>query len=80
MLVLTRKPRESVIVGNSIRITVIELSHGAVRLGFEAPPEVSIYREEIYREIAKANRSAFEEPREDGGVKGRSGTSRRRRP
>jgi carbon storage regulator len=60
MLILTRKPGESVVVGNSIRITVIELSHGVVRLGFEAPSDVSIYRDEIYREIAEANKAAVE--------------------
>ena len=60
MLVLTRKAGESVVVGNSVRITVIELSPGVVRLGFEAPPEVSIYREEVYREIAAANRDALD--------------------
>lgn len=60
MLILTRKPGESVVVGNSIRITVIELSHGVVRLGFEAPSDVSIYRDEIYREIADANKAAVE--------------------
>jgi carbon storage regulator len=60
MLVLTRKPGESVMVGNSVRITVTEISPNAVRLGFEAPAEVSIYREEVYVEIAQANRAAAE--------------------
>jgi carbon storage regulator len=60
MLVLTRKIGETVVVGNTIRITVLELSHGVVRLGFEAPPDVSIYREEIHREIARSNQAAFE--------------------
>ena len=59
MLVLTRKAGESIVVGNSVRITVIETSPGVVRLGFEAPAEVSIYREEVYREIAAANRAAL---------------------
>ena len=62
MLVLTRKPGESVVLGNSIRVTVVECSSGTVRLGFDAPAEVSIYREEIYREIAEANRSAVDDP------------------
>ena len=61
MLILTRKVGESVVIGNSVRVTVIDRSPGGVRLGFEAPPEVSIYREEIYREIAEANRSALDE-------------------
>ena len=60
MLVLSRKAGQGVVIGNSIRITVIELSPGMVRLGFEAPPEVSIYRDEIYGEIAKANRAALD--------------------
>ena len=66
MLVLTRKAGESIVVGNNIRITVTELSSGMVRLGFEAPPEVSIYREEIYREIAEANRAAFSDESGEG--------------
>lgn len=60
MLILTRKPNESVVVGNSIRITILEASSGGVRLGFSAPTDISIYREEIYREIAAVNRSAVE--------------------
>jgi carbon storage regulator len=58
MLVLTRKTGESVVIGNSIRIVVIESSSGGVRLGFEAPADVSIYRDEVYEEIAAANRTA----------------------
>ena len=60
MLILTRKLGESVMVGNSVRITVTELSSGVVRLGFDAPADVSIYREEIYIEIAQANRAALD--------------------
>ncbi|MCP3980611.1 MAG: carbon storage regulator CsrA [bacterium] len=58
MLVLTRKAGETVVVGDNIRITVIECSSGFVRLGFVAPDEVSIYREEIYVEIAKQKKAA----------------------
>jgi len=61
MLVLTRKPGETVVLGNSIRVTVIESSSGTVRLGFEAPEDVSIYREEIYLEIAALNRTAADD-------------------
>ena len=48
MLVLTRRVGEKIIIGNDITITVIKLSNGIVRLGFEAPKECSIYRKEIY--------------------------------
>ncbi len=58
MLVLTRKLGESVVIGNEIRVTVIECSSGIVRLGFEAPPDVSIYRAELHREIAAVNEAA----------------------
>lgn len=62
MLILSRKLNESIVVGNSVRITVVELSGGGVRLGFEAPSEISIYREEIHLEIARANRAAATVP------------------
>ncbi len=70
MLILTRKPGESVVIGNNVRITVIELSPGVVRLGFEAPTDVSIYRDEIYRQIVEANRSALGETTDDNGGDG----------
>ena len=63
MLVLSRKPGESIVIGNSIRVKIVELTSGSVRLGIEAPTDVSIYREELYDEIASANRAALQEPR-----------------
>ena len=59
MLILTRKIGETVIVGNTVRVTIVDLSPGVVRLGFEAPAEVSIHREEVYREIAQVNDEAL---------------------
>jgi carbon storage regulator len=59
MLILTRKTGESVVVGNSIRLTVVEVSGGMVRLGFDAPLAVSIYRDELHRETADENRAAI---------------------
>ena len=59
MLILTRKIGETVIIGNSVRVTIVDLSPGVVRLGFEAPVEVSIHREEVYREIAQINDEAL---------------------
>ena len=47
MLVLSRKVYESIIIGDNIRITVVGIHSGQVRLGFEAPRDVEIYREEI---------------------------------
>lgn len=59
MLVLTRKTHESVVIGNSIRVVVLETSSGAVKLGFDAPADMSIYREELHGQVAVANRAAL---------------------
>lgn len=47
MLVLTRKRGERIVIGNNIVITVTEISNGRVKLGFDAPPDIKIKREEI---------------------------------
>lgn len=47
MLVLTRKLKEKILIGDDIIVTVIRLESGKVRLGIEAPAEVRIVREEI---------------------------------
>lgn len=51
MLVLTRKIGETVVIDGDIRITVAAVQGGKVRLAFDAPSEVSIHREEVYRQI-----------------------------
>ncbi len=47
MLVLTRKPEEVLLIGDQIRIKVISTHGNRVRLGIEAPPNISIQREEM---------------------------------
>ena len=47
MLVLTRKTNESIIIGEDIVLTVIELRSGKVRQGIKAPREVSVHRRDI---------------------------------
>ena len=58
MLVLTRKPSQSLYIGDGIKITVHGIRGNQVRLGIEAPDNVRIYREEIYEQILEENRSA----------------------
>lgn len=58
MLVLSRRPQESFIIGHDIVITVLEVNGDTVRLGIAAPVEVAIHREEVYRELQKANTNA----------------------
>ena len=52
MLVLSRKRNESIVIDGSIVITVVEIRGDKVRLGIEAPREVSIHRQEIFVAIA----------------------------
>lgn len=48
MLVLSRKEGESVVIGDDITVTVVEMRNGKVRLGFDAPREVSVHRREVW--------------------------------
>ena len=58
MLVLTRKLGEVIRVGESVTVRVLEVKGNQVRLGVEAPAEVRIYREEVYRAIRRENEEA----------------------
>ena len=58
MLVLSRKAEESVVIGEDIVITVLEVRGDVVRLGISAPREVTVHRSEVYEELQQANRDA----------------------
>lgn len=58
MLVLTRKPGEGIIVGDNIKVTIVEVRGGGIRIGIEAPREQKIYRQEVYDRICRENREA----------------------
>lgn len=51
MLILTRKNGESIIIGDDIKITLVGVKGYQVKIGIDAPKEVSVHREEIYRRI-----------------------------
>ena len=55
MLILTRKVGEGVVLDEKITVRVIEISKGVVRLGFDAPKEMMILREELQQAIKEAN-------------------------
>lgn len=59
MLVLTRKIGENIRIGNDIVLSVVECSHGCVKLGITAPLSVPIYREELYKRIVEENRASL---------------------
>jgi len=58
VLVLSRKENEGIVIGDGIVVRVVGIEDGRVRLGVEAPREVSIHREEIFAEIKKENMEA----------------------
>jgi carbon storage regulator len=51
MLVLTRKPKQSVYINDNVVITVLNIQGDRVRLGIEAPREVPVHRREVYESI-----------------------------
>lgn len=60
MLVLTRRPGESIVIGNDIVVTVLEVRSDQVRIGIDAPRSVGVHREEVYRQMADENAAAVE--------------------
>jgi carbon storage regulator len=58
MLVLTRKVGEGIVIGEDIRITVVELKGGGVRIGIDAPRSTKVHRLEVYERIIQENREA----------------------
>ena len=51
MLVLTRKPNQSIMIGDDIEITVLSTTGDKVRIGIQAPREIPVFRKEVYLEI-----------------------------
>lgn len=58
MLVLTRKLKESIIIGDDIEVTVVDVKGDQVKLGIVAPNHVSVHRREVYEEIQRENLAA----------------------
>ena len=58
MLVLTRRPGESIVIGDGIKLTVVTVGPGRVKIGIEAPPHVRIDREEIHARIQQEQEQA----------------------
>lgn len=60
MLVLTRKVGEGVVIGDNIKVMIVEIKGGGIRLGIEAPPDVKIHRQEVYDRIFRENQEAMQ--------------------
>jgi carbon storage regulator len=60
MLALSRKSNESIMVGNDVEFTILEIKGDQVKIGISAPKSIPIYRKEIYIQIQEANKEAAE--------------------
>lgn len=77
MLVLSRQRDESIIIGDNIVVTVVDVRGDKVRLGIEAPREVSVHRREVYEAIQRENQQASKIRLDDARQIGNSSTDRK---
>ena len=65
MLILTRKIGEAIAIGDDIKIRLLEIKGGQVKIGVDAPNEVVVHREEVFLRILEENRKAAKEAPSD---------------
>lgn len=58
MLVITRKPEQSIVIGGEVEVIVLGISKDGVRLGIKAPRSVQVHRREVFEAIAEENKAA----------------------
>jgi carbon storage regulator len=58
VLVLSRQRDQTIMIGDDIELTVVDIRGDKVRLGIKAPPHVAVHRKEIYEAIRQANQEA----------------------
>ncbi len=62
MLILSRRTDESIVIGDEVTITILSVKGKQVRIGIDAPPNVSVHREEIYKKIQSGEHPVAREP------------------
>ena len=65
MLILTRKVNESLLVGDDIKLTVLGIKGGQIRIGISAPRDVSVHRQEVYDRIQQEQKGLKEAEGQD---------------
>lgn len=73
MLVLSRQRDETIMIGDDIEVTVVDIRGDKVRLGITAPREISVHRKEVYDAIRRENRAAAQVKPEDLSALGKIG-------
>ena len=68
MLVLSRKKDEKIVIGDNITIMVIEIRGDKVRLGIEAPREVTVHRQEVYEAIQREREQERDQDQQQTGI------------
>lgn len=69
MLALARKLNQSIVIGNNIEITLLEIKGDQIKVGINAPKSVPIYRKEIYEQIQEENKKAAQAKVDMGSLK-----------
>lgn len=59
MLILNRKEGESIIIENNVEIKILQIQDGKIKIGIEAPKEITILRKEVYDSVVEENKNAI---------------------
>jgi len=65
MLILTRRPGESLHVGDNIKITILGVQGKQIKIGLDVPEDIPVYREEVYLRVLEQNRMALQSSDQD---------------
>ncbi|WP_028586876.1 carbon storage regulator CsrA [Desulfocurvus vexinensis] len=60
MLILTRRPGESIYLGDDIKLTVLSVQGKQIKIGLEVPDDMPVYREEVYLRVQEQNKLALQ--------------------
>jgi carbon storage regulator len=80
MLVLSRQRDETIMIGDNIEVTVVDIRGDKVRLGINAPKEISVHRKEVYDAIRRENKAAAQVKPEDLSGFGKIGSTDKASP
>ncbi len=65
MLILTRRPGESLYLGDNIKLKILSVQGKQIKIGLEVPEDMIVYREEVYLKIKEQNKQALETSQHD---------------